>query len=64
MFLAIPILGGLFWARIGRRLDEALAHGDDEKAAMLLNDPRTVLVAPTENLLVLAIIDLMVLRPG
>ena len=64
MFLAIPILGGLFWARIGRRLDEALAHGDDEKAAMLLNDPRTVVVARLENLLVLAIIALMVLRPG
>jgi len=64
MFLAIPTLGGLFWARIGRRLDEALADGDDEKAAMLLNDPRTVLVARLENLLVLAIIALMVLRPG
>jgi uncharacterized membrane protein len=64
MFLAIPILGGLFWAPIGRRLDEALAHGDDEKAAMLLNDRRTVLVARLENSLVLAIIALMVLRPG
>jgi uncharacterized membrane protein len=64
MFLVIPILGGLFWARVGRRLDEALAHGDDEKAAMLLNDPRTVLVARLENVLVLAIIALMVLRPG
>jgi uncharacterized membrane protein len=64
LFLAIPILGGLFWARIGRRLDEALAHGDDEKAAMLLNDPRTVLVARLENLIVVAIIALMVLRPG
>jgi uncharacterized membrane protein len=64
MFLAIPILGGLFWARIGRRLDEALARADDERAATLLNDPRTVLVARLENLLVLAIIALMVLRPG
>jgi hypothetical protein len=64
MFLAIPILGGLFWARIGRRIDEALGQGDDEKAAMLLNDPRTVVVARLENLLVLAIIALMVLRPG
>jgi hypothetical protein len=64
MFLAIPIIGGLFWARIGRRLDEALAHGDDEKAAMLLNNPRTILVSRLENLLVLAIIALMVLRPG
>jgi hypothetical protein len=64
MFLAIPILGGLFWARIGRQLDEALALGDDQKAAMLLNDPRTVLVARLENLLVLTIIALMVLRPG
>jgi hypothetical protein len=64
MFLAIPVLGGLFWARFGRRLDDALAHGDDDKAAMLLNDPRTVLVARLENLLVLAIIALMVLRPG
>jgi uncharacterized membrane protein len=64
MFLAIPILGGLYWARIGRRLDDALARGDDEQAAMLLNDRRTVLVARLENLLVLAIIALMVLRPG
>jgi hypothetical protein len=64
MFLAIPILGGLFWARKGRRLDEALAHEDDAKASMLLNDPPTVLVARLENLLVLAIIALMVLRPG
>jgi len=64
MFLAIPILGGLYWARLGRRLDEALARADDQRAAMLLNDPRTVLVARLENLLVLAIIALMVLRPG
>jgi uncharacterized membrane protein len=64
MFLAIPTIGGLFWARVGRRLDEALARGDDEQAAMLLNDPRTVLVSRLENLLVLAIIALMVLRPG
>jgi uncharacterized membrane protein len=64
MFLAIPIIGGLFWARIGRRLDEALAQGDDGKAAKLLNNPRTVLVSRLENFLVLAIIALMVLRPG
>jgi uncharacterized membrane protein len=64
MFLAIPTIGGLYWARIGRRLDEALAHGDDEQAAKLLNAPRTVLVSRLENLLVLAIIALMVLRPG
>ena len=64
MFLAIPVLGGLYWARVGRRLDEALARGDDAQAAMLLNDPRSIVVARLENLLVLAIIALMVLRPG
>jgi hypothetical protein len=64
MFLAIPTFGGLYWARFGRRLDEALGREDDARAAMLLNDPRTVLVARLENLLVVAIIALMVLRPG
>jgi hypothetical protein len=64
MFLTIPILGGLYWARVGRRLDDALARGDDEQAVTLLNHPRTVLVSRLENLLVLAIIALMVLRPG
>ena len=47
--LLFPVLGGLYWAPIGKRVDEAIMRGDDAAAAALLTAPRTVAVSRLEN---------------
>ena len=64
LYLVLPLLGGLFWARVGRRIDQALAADDQRTVDALLRDPRNVAVSRIENLVVLAIVVLMVLRPN
>jgi uncharacterized membrane protein len=64
LFLLIPALGGLYWAPIGRRVDEAIARGDDATAARLLTARRNVLMSRFENFVLIVIIVLMVYRPG
>jgi uncharacterized membrane protein len=64
LFLALPALGALYWARLGRQVDEALARDDDDTAATLLRNPRAVAISRFENIVVLTIVALMVLRPG
>jgi uncharacterized membrane protein len=63
LYLVLPLLGGLVWARVGRRIDQALAADDQMTVDAVLCDPRNVAVSRIENLVVLAIIALMVLRP-
>jgi uncharacterized membrane protein len=63
LFLLFPVLGGLYWAPIGKRVDEAIMRGDDAAAASLLTAPRTVAVSRLENLALVVIIVLMVYRP-
>jgi hypothetical protein len=63
LYLVLPLLGGLVWARVGRRIDQALAADDQMTVDAVLRDPRNVAVSRIENLVVLAIIALMVLRP-
>ena len=63
LYLVLPLLGGLFWAPVGRRIDQALAADDQRTVDAVLRDPRNVAVSRIENLVVLAIIALMVLRP-
>jgi len=63
LYLVLPLLAGLFWARMGRRIDQALAADDQTTVDAVLRDPRNVAVSRIENLVVLAIIALMVLRP-
>ena len=63
LYLVLPLLGGLVWARVGRRIDQALAADDQMTVDAVLRDPRNVAVSRIENLVVLTIIALMVLRP-
>jgi hypothetical protein len=64
LFLLFPALGGLYWAPIGKRVDEAIMRGDDAAAASLLTAPRSIAVSRLENLALVVIIVLMVFRPG
>ena len=48
----------------GQRVNEAIAAGDAAATGAILTDPKAVLLSRLENLAVLAIIVLMVLRPG
>jgi len=64
LFAGIVLLGILFWSRFGRRVETAMSVGDWAGVRGLLTEPRIVLVSRLENLAVLAIVVLMVLRPG
>lgn len=55
--------GILFWSRVGREIDRAAAAGDDAAVRRELRLPRNVAVSRIENLVLLAVIVLMVLRP-
>jgi uncharacterized membrane protein len=63
LYLALPLLAGLIWARLGRQIEQALAADDQRTVDQMLRDSRNVAVSRIENLIVLAIITLMVLRP-
>jgi len=63
LYLVLPLLGGLVWVRVGRRIDQAIAADDQMTVDAVLRDPRNVAVSRIENLVVLTIIALMVLRP-
>lgn len=64
LLVVIIALGGVFWAPRGRRIDGALARDDWRAVDAVLLDPRAILVSRIENLLMLAIVALMVVRPG
>lgn len=64
LFLTVPGLGGLYWAPLSRRIDAALAAGDDEEAARILRARRTIAISRLENSAVIIVIALMVLRPS
>jgi uncharacterized membrane protein len=64
LFLVVPALGGLYWAPMARRLEQAKAEGGGPAVRRMLNERRYVVVSRLENLLVLLIVALMVFRPG
>jgi uncharacterized membrane protein len=64
LFLMLPLLGGLYWAPFGRQLEAAAQRGDDQAVRGLLNARRNVALSRLENLIVLALLALMVFRPG
>lgn len=64
LYLAVMLLGIFYWGRVGRATDRAVAAGDQTAVLRMLHDRRNVAVSRAENLAVLAIIVLMVLRPG
>jgi len=64
LFGLIVATGVLFWGRVGGRIDRAAAAGDDATVVRELRRPRNVIISRAENLVLLAIIVLMVLRPA
>jgi uncharacterized membrane protein len=64
LIVAIALLTGLYWRGYGQRVNEAIAAGDAAATGAILTDPTAVLLSRLENLAVLAIIVLMVVRPG
>lgn len=63
LYAVIVATGILFWSRVGRAIDRAAAAGDDDAVRRELNRPRSVAVSRAENVALLAVIALMVLRP-
>jgi uncharacterized membrane protein len=64
LFLLVPVIGATYWAGAARRVEAAIAEGDDAAAASILNEPRSVLISRLENAAVLIVVVLMVTRPG
>jgi len=62
---AIVVFGGIFyWGRFGRKVGEAALAGDWPGVRRALGEPRIVVYGRLENIAVVAIIALMVLRPA
>ena len=64
LIVGIALVTGLYWRGYGQRVNEAISAGDAAATGAILTDPKAVLLSRLENLAVLAIIVLMVLRPG
>ncbi len=64
LFLVVVGMGIFFWARVGGAVDRAMAAGDNETVTRVLRSTRNVAVSRFENVLVVVLIALMVLRPG
>jgi uncharacterized membrane protein len=64
LVIGIALLTGFYWRSYGLRVNAAIAAGDPSATEAVLTEPRAVLFSRLENLAVLAIIVLMVLRPG
>ena len=63
LYALVVATGIFFWSRVGRDIDRMAASGDDAAVQRELRRPRNVAVSRVENLVLLAIIVLMVLRP-
>ena len=65
ILFAVVIFGGIFfWGRFGGTIDAAAAAGDWPGVRGALSERRIQVFSRSENVLVLVIIVLMVLRPG
>ena len=64
LFAAVVVGGIVFWGRFGRGVDAAVAAGEWETVRRELRQRRVVGVSRLENVAVLAIVALMVLRPA
>jgi uncharacterized membrane protein len=64
LYALLVVTGIFFWGRVGRGIDRAAAAGDDAAVVRELRRPRNVAVSRVENLVLLTIIVLMVLRPS
>ena len=64
LYAVIVGTGIFFWGPIGRSIDGAMRAGDEVGATAILRSPRNIAVSRGENVLFLALVTLMVLRPG
>src|SRR5262245_39410620 len=65
ILFAVVVFGGIFfWERFGGQIDAAATAKDWPGVRQALSEPRIQAFSRIENVLVLAIIVLMVLRPG
>jgi uncharacterized membrane protein len=65
VLFAVVVFGGIFfWARFGGQVGAAATAGDWPGVRRSLNEPRILVYSRVENVFVVAIIALMVLRPG
>jgi uncharacterized membrane protein len=64
LYVLIVVTGIFFWGRVGREVDRAAAAGDDAAVQRELRRPRNVAISRLENVALLTIIALMVLRPS
>jgi uncharacterized membrane protein len=64
IYVVIVGTGILFWGRVGREIDRAISAGHEASAVALLRSPRHVAISRAENVPFVALISLMVLRPG
>ena len=64
LYVLVVVTGIFFWGRVGREIDRAAAAGDDAAVKRELRRPRNVAISRLENLVLLAIIVLMVIRPS
>ncbi len=64
LYVLVVVTGIFFWGRVGREIDRAAAAGDDAAVQRALRRPRNVTISRLENLALIAIIVLMVLRPS
>ena len=64
LFALVIVGGAVFWRRFGEGVDAAVAAGDWDSVRRRLREPTIVFYSRMENIVVLAIIALMVLRPG
>ena len=64
LIVGIALLTGFYWRGYGQRINAAIESGDIAATREILTDPRAVFLSRLENAAVVAIIILMVLRPG
>jgi hypothetical protein len=64
IYVVITAVGIGFWGRVGRAVERAMKANDEARAIALLRSPLNVAVSRAENVLFIALIALMVLRPG
>jgi len=64
LVVGIVGLGITYWTRFGGRVDAAIASGDEAALSRVLREPRSIAVSRIENLMMVALITVMVLRPG
>ena len=64
LFAAVVFGGIFFWHRFGGAVEASAGAGDWAGVRRALNDPRIIAFGRIENVAVLAIIALMVLRPA